>query len=192
MRSFRQTLHNAQATNPEKHLVTFKSDVTSTFLNLPAHPIFQLHQVVKIEGKLFIVWHLVFGNQALPCCWCAISGLFCWLGINKLGITGLHVYMDDFFGWDYANNLIHYWGKLCLHRQVQLLLLWEAISCPFEDCKQEHGETLKIISFWANVNAGSISLSPTSVSNVISKIKLFLSMPVHVPTLMLATSSWTS
>ena len=62
MCTFGQTLHNVRKANPGKHLVTFKSDVASAFLNLPAHPIFQLHQVVKIEGKLFIVWHLVFGN----------------------------------------------------------------------------------------------------------------------------------
>jgi hypothetical protein len=55
MRTFGQTLHDARAANPGKRLVTFKSDVASAFLNLPAHPIFQLRQVVQIEGKLFIV-----------------------------------------------------------------------------------------------------------------------------------------
>ena len=106
MRTFGQTLHDARAANPGKRLVTFKSDVASAFLNLPAHPIFQLRQVVRIEGKLFIVRQLVFGNRASPRCWCAVSGLLCWLGVRKLGILGLHVYMDDFFGWDYADNLV--------------------------------------------------------------------------------------
>ena len=112
MRSFGQTLCDAHSTNPGKHLVTFKSDVTSAFLNLPAHPIFQLRQVVKIKGKLFIVQHLVFGNWASPHCWCAVSGLLCWLGIQKLHIHGLHVYMDDFFGWDYASDLVSYQRRL--------------------------------------------------------------------------------
>ena len=62
MRTFGQTLHDARTANPGKWLVTFKSDVASAFLNLPAHPIFQLHQVVRIENKLFIVRRLVFGN----------------------------------------------------------------------------------------------------------------------------------
>ena len=183
MRTFGQTLHDARAANPGKCLVTFKSDVASAFLNLPAHPIFQLRQVVKIEGKLFIVRRLVFGNRASPRCWCAVSGLLCWLGIKKLGIDGLHVYMDDFFGWDYADNFIWYRGRLRPRRQVQLLLLWEAIACPFEDRKQEHGEAIKIIGFWVDINAGSISLSPTSISDVISKIELFLSTPARAPTL---------
>ena len=115
MCTFGQTLHDAHSANPGKCLVTFKSDVASAFLNLPAHPIFQLQQVVKIKGKLFIVWCLVFGNQASPCCWYAVSGLLCWLGIQKLHIHGLHIYMDNFLGWDYASNLVSYQGKLCLH-----------------------------------------------------------------------------
>jgi hypothetical protein len=183
MRTFGQTLHNARATNPGKHLVTFKSDVASAFLNLPAHPIFQLRQVVKIEGKLFIVRRLVFGNCASPRCWCAVSGLLCWLGIRKLNITSLHVYMDDFFGWDYADNLVRYRGKLRPCQQVQLLLLWEAILCPFEDRKQEHGKALKIIGFLVDINAGSISLFPQSISDIVMKIELFLATPTHAPTL---------
>ena len=55
MWTFSQNLHNACLSNPGRCLVTFKSDIASALLNLPAHPIFQLHQVVRIEGKLFIV-----------------------------------------------------------------------------------------------------------------------------------------
>ena len=43
MHPFGQTLHDARTSNPGCHIITFKSDVTSAFLNLPAHPIFQLH-----------------------------------------------------------------------------------------------------------------------------------------------------
>jgi hypothetical protein len=183
MRTFGQTLHNARKSNPGRRLVTFKSDVASAFLNLPAHPIFQLRQVVRIEGKLFIVRRLVFGNRASPRCWCAVSGLLCWLGIRKLGVVGLHVYMDDFFGWDYADDLVLYRGKLRPRRQVQFLLLWESISCPFEDRKQEHGESLKIIGFWVDINAGSIALSPPTISDVVAKIDFFLATPGRSPTL---------
>jgi hypothetical protein len=183
MRTFGQTLHDARAANPGKRLVTFKSDVSSAFLNLPAHPIFQLRQVVKIEGKLYIVRRLTFGNRASPRCWCAVSGLLCWLGIRKLKIDGLHVYMDDFFGWDYADDLVWYRGRLRPRRQVQLLVLWESISCPFEDRKQDHGEVLKIIGLWVDVNAGSISLPPAAILNIVAKIDLFLATTGRSPSL---------
>jgi hypothetical protein len=66
---------------------------------------------------------------------------------------------------------------------VQLLLLWESIACPFEDRKQDHGEALRIIGFWVDINAGSISLSPSTVSDIITKIDLFLATPGHCPSL---------
>ncbi|KAF8230611.1 hypothetical protein L208DRAFT_1474753, partial [Tricholoma matsutake] len=99
MHPFGQTLHDARAANPHQCIITFKSDVSSAFLNLPAHPIWQLRQVVVVDGVFYIVHQLVFGNQASPHCWCAVSGLLCWIAAKKFDIQGLHVYMDDFFGW---------------------------------------------------------------------------------------------
>jgi len=151
-----------------------KSNVASAFLNLPAHPIWQLQQIVTIDKHLYIVQRLVFGNQASPCCWCAVSSLIFWLAIYKFNVDGLHVYMDDFFRWDYDNNLVFDYGHLCPYCQVQLLLLWEYISCPFEDKKQDHGEVLKIIGFFVDINRGTITLTPESIDNVISKIHIFL------------------
>ena len=39
MHMFGQTLHNVKENNPNQCLVTFKSDVATAFLNLPAHPL---------------------------------------------------------------------------------------------------------------------------------------------------------
>ncbi|KAF8232477.1 hypothetical protein L208DRAFT_1041102, partial [Tricholoma matsutake] len=72
--------------------------------------------------------------------------------------------MDDFFGWNLADNLILYRGALHPQHQVQLLILWERISCPFENRKQQHGKLLKIIGFWMDANRGNISLSPQSIT----------------------------
>jgi hypothetical protein len=65
------------------------------------------------------------------------------------------------------DNLVWYCGCLRPRWQVQLLLLWEHLNCPFEDRKQDHGEMLKIIGFWVNVNRGSISLTPL-VTDILS------------------------
>jgi hypothetical protein len=91
--------------------------------------------------------------------------------------------MDDFFGWDFANNLITYHGQPRPRKQVQLLIFWEFISCPFEDRKQEHGEQLKIIGFWVDALQGTISLSPHSITDIIEKIHTFLNTPNRSPTL---------
>src|ERR1700720_1292369 len=101
MRDFGQCLHDACLANAGRQLILYKDDVASAFFNLPAHPIWQIRQVVAVDGKLQIVRQLVFGNRASPRVWCIISGLMCWIAIRKFSITDLYVYMDDFFDWDY-------------------------------------------------------------------------------------------
>jgi hypothetical protein len=183
MRDFGQCLHDARLANAGRQLMLFKDDVASAFLNLPAHPIWQIRQVVAVDGKLHIVRRLVFGNRASPRVWCIISGLMCWIAIRKFSITDLYVYMDDFFGWDYEDNMIFYRGQWRPGRQVKLLRFWEFISCPFDDKKQKHGRELKIIGFWVNIADGSISLPPSSITDIVEKINHFLSTPNRKPLL---------
>jgi hypothetical protein len=107
----------------------------------------------------------------------------CWIAIRKFGIVGLYVYMDDFYGWDFDDDFIFYHGQLRPRRQVRLLQFWESISCPFEDKKQIHGPVIKIIGFWVDVQNGSISLSPNSISEILTRISEFLATPDRRPSL---------
>jgi hypothetical protein len=111
MCAFGQVLHYAKENNLNCCLVTYKSDVAMAFLNLLAHPLWQLWQVVVVEGHLYIVRWLVFGNRASPHCWCVVSGLMSWIASKKLNIKGLHVYMDDFYSWYFSDNLTLFQGK---------------------------------------------------------------------------------
>lgn len=98
MHTFGQIINDVLKEHPHEELVLFKSDVSKAFLNLPGHPLWQLCQVVSVDGRYHIVRRLVFGTRTSPRCWCSLSALLCWFGSVKLGIVGLHVYMDDFFG----------------------------------------------------------------------------------------------
>ncbi|CAA7268094.1 unnamed protein product [Cyclocybe aegerita] len=183
MRIFGQILFNARCQHHGQRLVMWKSDIASAFLNLPAHPLWQLRQIVVVDGKFYIVWRLVFGNRASPRIFCSLSGLLCWIAVKKLGIEGLLVYMDDFYGWDFADNLIKFHGRRRPCWQVLLLTFWEAIGCPYEDRKQEDGDCLKIIGFWVDPNRGSISLPPDSVDTIVTHITSFLTHPKCSPIL---------
>ena len=55
MHPFSQALCQARLKNPIVDLVLYKSDVASAFLNLPAHPLWQLQQVVSVDRKRYIV-----------------------------------------------------------------------------------------------------------------------------------------
>jgi hypothetical protein len=183
LRTFGDCMNQAKQDNPGRRLILFKSDIATAFLNLPAHPIWQIQQLVVVDGKLYLVRRLVFRSRASPRIWCAVSGLLCWIGAFKLGVVDLHVYMDDFFGWDFADNLVMFRNTLRPKCQVQILLLWEAIGCPFEDRKQLSGSPLKIIGFWVDINNGTISLCPDSVDAITKKISFFLDTADRKPPL---------
>lgn len=130
MRTFGQAMYNAKHEFMCEKLVTWKSDVASAFLNLPAHPLWQIHQMAKVDGIWYMVHRLVFGNRASPRCWCAVSSLICWVGIKKLSIKDLHVFMDNFYSWERENNFVTYRGVSRPRSQAQLLIFWDAIGCP--------------------------------------------------------------
>lgn len=175
MKTFGQALHNARSTMEQgQDHILFKSDVASAFLNLPAHPNYQLRQLVVIDNVAHVVRRLVFGNCASPRIWCAVSSLMCWIAVNKLGISSLHVYMDNFFGFNRVGNLVWFEGVLRPRGQVLLLELWRDIGCPWEEKKQESGTALKIIGFWVDVVKGSISLSPDAIMKLMETIDGFL------------------
>ncbi|KDQ27192.1 hypothetical protein PLEOSDRAFT_1024511, partial [Pleurotus ostreatus PC15] len=92
-------------------------------------------------------------------------------------------FMDDFFGWNFTDNLMLFRGKLRPRQQVWLLLLWDRINCPWEEKKQLFGDIQKIIGFWVDANVGSISLSPGSVADILEKISSFLNTHDRAPIL---------
>ena len=56
-------------------------------------------------------------------------------------------------------------------------------NVPLKIKKQEHGNPLKIIGFWVDANQGSLSLPPSSLVDIVDKIKAFLATPNRKPTL---------
>ena len=183
MRSFGQVIFDAKQAHPNVDLVTWKSDVSSAFLNLPAHPIYQLRQVVDIEGVWRLIHRLVFENRASPRCWCSVSGLMCWIAIMKFDIKDLHDFMDDFFSWALASDLVIYKGISRPRSQTRLLMFWDEIGCPWKDKKQEYGLELKIIGFYVDINRGTLTLTDESITSVLSTVRSFLATPGRRPSL---------
>ncbi|KAM5540367.1 hypothetical protein V8D89_005825 [Ganoderma adspersum] len=179
MHDFGQILFDAHRRYPDWDLTLYKSDVSTAFLNLPAHPVWQLRQVVTVDDDFHIVRRLVFGSRASPRIWCSVSALLCWIAIHKYNIRGLVVYMDDFFGWDFSDpaHLLFFHGRLRPSRQVRLLLFWAYVMCPFDDPKQLDGRLLKIIGFWNDVVNFTISMPPSVVDAAVEAINRFLSSP---------------
>ena len=168
-------MRDARLKHPDQHLVTFKSDIAGAFLTLPAHPIWQPRQVVRVDDIMRLVRCQILGCRGSPKLWCAFSGLLCWVATKKLENDGLHVYMDDFFGWDFATNLVRYYGKRRPIKQVYMIILWERLGVPLDDAKKDHGEMLKIICFWTAVNDGTISITSEPINHLLEHIDSFIS-----------------
>ncbi len=183
MHDFAQVLYNLRQQNPDKRYVLWKSDVSSAFLNLPAHPLWQLRQVVIVEGHLYIVRRLVFGNRFSPRAWCSVSALLAWIAGSVFKIYDLEVYMDDFWGLDDDGHLVWFHHAFRPYNQVMLLLFWDIIHCPYEDKKQLHGNPLKIIGFWVDANLGTISIPPSAINDAIAAIDTFLATTSRQPIL---------
>ncbi|KAM5534196.1 hypothetical protein V8D89_012103 [Ganoderma adspersum] len=181
MHNFGQILFDAHRRYPDHDLTLYKSDVSTVFLNLPAHLIWQLRQVVTVDDDFHIMRRLVFGSRASLRIWCSVSALLCWIAIHKYNICGLIVYMDDFFGWDFCDpeHLLFFHGHLRPSCQVRLLLFWAYVVCPFDDPKQLDGPILKIIGFWNNVINFTISMPPSVVDTAVEAIDRFFSSPEH-------------
>jgi hypothetical protein len=55
MHDFGQSLHDVWLANVAHQLILYKTNMASAFLNWPTHPIWQIHQTIVVEGKLYIV-----------------------------------------------------------------------------------------------------------------------------------------
>ena len=62
-------------------------------------------------------------------------------------------------------------------------MLWDEIGCPWKEAKQEHGLQLKIISFYVDINRGTLTLTDESVAEILSTVRVFLATPGWRPSL---------
>lgn len=76
----------------------FKSDVSHAYRLLPMHPLWQLKQVVTVDGMRRVDRCSCFGNRGSADLWCTFHGLVVWIAIHVRFILELLAYMDDNFG----------------------------------------------------------------------------------------------
>lgn len=92
---------------------------------MPLHPLWQIRQVVCIDGALHVDRTTVFGNTVLGKIYGSFMGLVLWIAIFIQHIMDLLAYVDDAFSYDCANNLTWYkpYQTLMSAKQAALLSL---------------------------------------------------------------------
>lgn len=178
MQSFGHILCQAKQNANGCCIIIFKSDVSQAYCCIPMHPLWQPLQATHLpDGQYCINHNNVFGGATSGHCWWMVSALVLWIAEHVYGIQDLCDYVDDIFGWDYADNILFYerYGKLMPAHQVWLLWLWDELGIPHEEAKQVSGFSLPIIGFQVNVDQMSITMPPDAQQNLKLAVLCFIS-----------------
>ncbi|GBE80967.1 hypothetical protein SCP_0306900 [Sparassis crispa] len=154
----------------------FKSDVKNVYRLIPMHPLWQLKQVVSVNGLRRIDRCMCFGSRRSPDIWCSFMSLVVWIAIHIYSIEALQAYMDDNFAFDLLAHLVLYepYHRYMPHQQVMLLRLWDELQIPHEDSKQVHGHALTIIGFHVDTQNMTITLLQESCTALVTHIRDFV------------------
>jgi hypothetical protein len=164
-----------QVHGPQEFLL-FKSDVAAAYRRLILHFLYQLKQIVTIDGERHVDHCTTFGGRGSSKCWTAFFGLVIWICIFVKFIQDLFAYMDDTYSFEEEGKVLWYEPYECYYpaKQTKLLLLWDEIGLPHEKSKQEYGRTLRIIGFMVDPNAKRISMDDEDRIKLIDHITDFV------------------
>jgi hypothetical protein len=93
-------------------LVLFKTDVSQAYRRLPMCPLWQLRQVVTIQGLHHVDNNNNFGNRGAGRLWVTFFGLVLWIAVVVRLILDLFAYVDDAFSWEFADKFARQHGVL--------------------------------------------------------------------------------
>jgi hypothetical protein len=169
-------LLNARRTHgPDTQLILWKSDVSQAYRRLPVHFLWQLHQVISIDGRFHVDRNNDFGNRAAGRIWYSFFCLVLWIAVFVNHIVDIFTYVDDSFSWDLACNTTFYapYGKRLPSKQAKFLSLLDKVGVPHDERKQVSGSRLEIIGLMVDTDAMTIDMSTESRSQLIDAIRAF-------------------
>jgi hypothetical protein len=165
-------------THPDRILIMFKSDVSAAYRRLPLHPLWQIKQIVTIDGMRHVDRNTSFGGGGSCRDFTALIGLVLWIMIFIKLLTDLFGYIDNNFSFDEEGNVLWYEPYHCYYpsKQTKLLQLWDEIGLSHEKSKQEYASKLQIIGFLVDPNLIRISMDEEDCTNLILHITDFIAI----------------
>ena len=145
----------------DSDVVLFKSDISATYLQLPMHPLYQILQVVTINGPWYVDQDNNFRGWASQIIWQSFISLVVWILIFECGLKWVKCYIDNIFSVSMAQDLTWYppycWTMPTM--QAKVLQLWDKINLPHANRKQISGRVIPILRFKVDPNVMSAYLS---------------------------------
>jgi hypothetical protein len=175
LRDLGRILRNVRKRFGNTELVVFKSDVSRAYRLLPVHPLWQIRQIITIDGQRHVNRCNHFGNRAAGRVWGCFIGLVLWIAIFIKGLDDMLGYVDDIFSWELASNTLWYdpYNKRLPAKQCRLLQLWDELGIPHEEKKQVFGAPLTIIGLDVDPNAMTITMPVQARTDLILAIRSF-------------------
>jgi hypothetical protein len=127
------------------------------------HPLWQIKQVVNIDGQFSIDRCNNFGGCASQKIWWSFISLVLWIAVFKQDLHALKCSVGNHFSFCVAGDLELYnkYNTFLPSGQVAQLQLWDEINLPHEEAKQISGACIPIISFKVDPNMMSVKMSKT-------------------------------
>ena len=181
MQDFGRILRNVHQRYGRPPAYLFKDDCSEAFRRIPVHFLWQIRQVVSIDGIRHVDRCMVFGSRSSPRIWCSFMALVLWIAIHIRYLADLLHYMDDSWGYEMDPQLEYYtpYDTFYPKKQVRLLNLWDEIGLPHQKEKQLYGSTLSIIGFHIDPISMALSLPKSSRDELITAIRSFVSQRKH-------------
>ena len=157
---------------PERKLCLFKSDVKSAYRLLPMHPLWQIKQVVTIDGQRHVDRCNTFGSRGGGWNWDSVNSLVNWIAAEKKKAPVLG-YVDDVFGWEFEGNTEYYkpYKRHFPTKQARLLKLWDELGIPHDENKQLFGPSLPILGYEVDANAMTVKVPNEKKDKVIQTLR---------------------
>ncbi|KAI6013551.1 hypothetical protein EDC04DRAFT_2904564 [Pisolithus marmoratus] len=170
-----QALREYRSIHPLERLVIWKGDVSKAYRLMPMHPLWQLKQIVTMDGNRYVDRCDVFGGHASQRIWHAFMSLVLWIIVFKLLIAYAYLYVDDSFGFAPESSLQWYlpYSKLLPSLLVTVLNLWDSLGIPHEEKKQLFGSVLLVIGFEVDPNLMRVQMSLNSWMLLLEHLRSF-------------------
>lgn len=162
--------------NPSTILIIYKSDVSAAYRQLPMHPLFQILQVITIDGQRYVDRCNNFGDRASQIIWQSFISLVVWILVFKRDLRALKCYVDDAFSIIPDGHVSWYapFQKCMPTDQVKILHLWDEIKLPHAEKKQISGRIIPILGFQVDPNLMTAYLSTEKRQRLVDSIHLFM------------------
>jgi hypothetical protein len=192
MRHLGEMLFDVRRSIGNVPLTLWKSDIADAYRLLPMHPLWQLKQIVTVDGERYVDHNLAFGTSSSPGIFISFNSLVAWIAKNVKLIRFILGYVDDSSGCNLSSETTFYppYGKDMPTDQYRLLMLWDELGIPHKPHKQVSGCPLTIIGIEADSNKMTLTLPQTAKDRLVSELRFWIAKPTRAASSSFKLKHW--